>query len=140
MYAREQECGEVFLVRSIHHPEQSCVATCYLGRHLGEHNAVRSPHTSAHTPWELVAALRFADERRANAFERYLKMGSERALAKRRYWKRQSRPRGRACPSWSDGYFFLAASLYMPRPTRLNRLSLARVFATVFLKCLSFVT
>lgn len=75
----------VYLIGSIHDPEQSSVgSTYYLGRRHREHNAVRSLHTSTHAPWELVAALRFADERKPSTFERYAKTGSGRAFAKRR--------------------------------------------------------
>jgi hypothetical protein len=38
-----------------------------------------------HMPWELVVAIEFAEERRAVAFENYLKSGSGRAFAKRHF-------------------------------------------------------
>jgi predicted GIY-YIG superfamily endonuclease len=64
---------------------------CYIGitanvrRRLEWHNAGRCPHTSNHKPWELVVVIEFADERRAVAFEKYLKSGSGRAFAKRHF-------------------------------------------------------
>jgi predicted GIY-YIG superfamily endonuclease len=64
---------------------------CYIGitanirRRLEWHNAGRCPHTSKHKPWELVVAIEFAEERRAVAFENYLKSGSGRAFAKRHF-------------------------------------------------------
>jgi putative endonuclease len=76
----------VYLLRSPTHPKQTYVGvTADLQHRLKEHNAGRSSHTSKHAPWELVAALQFADERTANAFERYLKSGSGRAFVKRHF-------------------------------------------------------
>jgi putative endonuclease len=50
---------------------------------LSAHNAARCPHTASGRPWALDVVLEFADERRAIAFERYLKSGSGVAFAKR---------------------------------------------------------
>ena len=52
---------------------------------LNAHNDGICPHTSKHRPWELHVAIQFPDERRAIAFERYLKSGSGRAFAKRHF-------------------------------------------------------
>ena len=51
-------------------------------RHL-EHNAGSCTHTAKHRPWSIDAVIEFADERRAVAFERYLKSGSGVAFANR---------------------------------------------------------
>ena len=51
-------------------------------RHL-EHNAGSCTHMAKHRPWSIDAVIEFADERRAVAFERYLKSGSGVAFAKR---------------------------------------------------------
>jgi hypothetical protein len=48
-----------------------------------EHNAGACTHTAKHRPWLLDVVIEFADERRAVAFERYLKSGSGVAFAKR---------------------------------------------------------
>lgn len=58
--------------------------TSDLKRRLGEHNARKSPHTSKFVPWRLVTYVAFSDERKATAFERYLKSGSGHAFANRR--------------------------------------------------------
>ncbi len=50
---------------------------------LAVHNAGRCTHTARATPWETVVTIEFADERRAIAFEKYLKSGSGVAFAKR---------------------------------------------------------
>ena len=50
---------------------------------LAAHNAGRCPHTADGRPWHLDVLVRFADEERALAFERYLKSGSGCSFAKR---------------------------------------------------------
>ena len=60
--------------------------TTGLKRRLVEHNAGKSPHASKFVPWRLVTYVAFTDERKAAAFERYLKSGSGHAFANRRLW------------------------------------------------------
>lgn len=50
---------------------------------LSEHNAGDCVHTLRNRPWELDVVVAFRDERRAVAFERYLKSGSGVAFAHR---------------------------------------------------------
>lgn len=50
---------------------------------LDKHNAGEVPHTSKFRPWRLKTYVAFSDERRAFAFERYLKSGSGRAFTKK---------------------------------------------------------
>jgi putative endonuclease len=52
---------------------------------LADHNAGRCPHTARYRPWERHVTIELPDERRAIAFERYLKSGSGRAFAKRHF-------------------------------------------------------
>jgi putative endonuclease len=59
--------------------------TSSVPRRVEWHNAGRCPHTAKSRPWELVVSIEFADERRALAFERYLKSGSGRTFAKRHF-------------------------------------------------------
>jgi len=47
------------------------------------HNAGCSRHTARHGPWSIDVVIEFTDERRALAFERYLKSGSGKAFAHR---------------------------------------------------------
>ena len=49
---------------------------------LAVHNDGRSPHTATFRPWRVDVVIEFADERRALAFERYLKSGSGCASSK----------------------------------------------------------
>jgi putative endonuclease len=67
----------VCLLQSISHPTQRYVGiTTDIQQRLIIHNQSGSPHTSEYKPWRIVTALRFDDEHRASAFERYLKTGS----------------------------------------------------------------
>jgi putative endonuclease len=51
---------------------------------LTKHNAGEVTHTSKYRPWKLRTYIAFSDEKRAFAFERYLKSASGRAFAKTR--------------------------------------------------------
>ncbi|MES1200698.1 MAG: GIY-YIG nuclease family protein [Pseudomonadota bacterium] len=55
---------------------------------LVAHNRGDSTHTSKYRPWRLVAYFAFEDERTARAFEYYLKSGSGKAFAAKRFWPR----------------------------------------------------
>ena len=77
----------VYLIRSKSHPKQSYIGiTSELKKRLIVHNSGGSVHTSKFKPWEIVAYFAFSDSERAAAFERYLKTGSGRAFAKKRFW------------------------------------------------------
>ncbi|MGH9698113.1 MAG: GIY-YIG nuclease family protein [Candidatus Acidiferrales bacterium] len=51
---------------------------------LMSHNSGAVTHTSKYRPWRIKTYVAFADEKRALAFEKYLKSGSGRAFAKKR--------------------------------------------------------
>jgi putative endonuclease len=57
--------------------------TSDVARRLAEHNAGSCTHNAKHRPWSIDVVIEFADERRALAFERYLKSGSGVAFAQR---------------------------------------------------------
>ena len=57
--------------------------TSNLAERLVDHNSGRCAHTSKHRPWFVDAMFKFADERRALAFEKYLKSGSGVEFARR---------------------------------------------------------
>ncbi len=77
----------VYLLQSISHPQQRYIGlTSNLKERLEAHNAGKSPHTSKFRPWRNVVAVRFDDDTKAVAFERYLKSGSGRAFANRHLW------------------------------------------------------
>jgi len=73
----------VYLIRSTANPRQTYVGiTDDLKRRLQDHNS----DTSKYRPWELVAAVTFSDDAKAASFEHYLKTGSGRAFAAKRFW------------------------------------------------------
>ena len=53
---------------------------------LADHNNGKSKHTLANRPWGLVNYVAFRDREKALAFERYLKVGSGHAFARRHFW------------------------------------------------------
>lgn len=52
-------------------------------KRLREHNAGECKSTAEARPWAVDVAVFFRDEKKAHAFERYLKTGSGRAFSKR---------------------------------------------------------
>jgi predicted GIY-YIG superfamily endonuclease len=77
----------VYLLQSQSAPGQRYVGiTADLKQRLAQHNAGSSPHTSKFVPWKLVTYIAFSDERKAGAFEQYLKSGSGHAFARKRLW------------------------------------------------------
>ena len=77
----------VYLLQSVAFPGERYIGiTSDLNRRLEEHNSGKSNHTSKYGPWKIVTAVRFEDDERAAAFEKYLKSGSGRSFAKRHLW------------------------------------------------------
>lgn len=56
-----------------------------LRKRIDDHLSGRSPHTSKYGPWRLKTYVAFSDHSAAIAFEKYLKSGSGRAFAKKRF-------------------------------------------------------
>jgi predicted GIY-YIG superfamily endonuclease len=52
---------------------------------LTKHNAGEVPHTSKYGPWRIRTYVAFGDAKKAFTFEKYLKSGSGRAFAKKRF-------------------------------------------------------
>ena len=74
----------VYIIRSRSDPSRYYAGvTSHVAARIVAHNAGRCQHTSRFTPWELVVSIEFAEERRAIAFEKYLKSGSGIAFAQR---------------------------------------------------------
>jgi predicted GIY-YIG superfamily endonuclease len=79
----------VYLLRSKSHPSERYTGfTTDLAERLKTHNGGGSPHTSKYRPWSLVAYFAFEDERKAREFEHYLKSGSGKAFANKRFGRR----------------------------------------------------
>lgn len=75
----------VYLLQSVDHPKETYVGlTDDLRSRLDTHNAGGSIHTAKFKPWRLITYVAFSDEKKAVAFERYLKTASGRAFANKR--------------------------------------------------------
>ena len=76
-----------YLIRSKSHTDQTYIGfTKDLKKRLHDHNSGYSKHTSKFMPWELITYHAFLDEKRAREFEHYLKTGSGKAFANKRFW------------------------------------------------------
>ena len=77
----------VYLIRSIPFPSKTYIGqTSDLKSRLNAHNQGQSPHTAKYKPWKMITYLAFENESKAVDFEGYLKSGSGRAFAKKRFW------------------------------------------------------
>ena len=77
----------VYLIRSTTQPEKRYVGvTADLQERIAAHNAGKCPATAQFRPWAFVTYVAFAAHARALAFEKYLKVGSGHAFAKRHLW------------------------------------------------------
>jgi predicted GIY-YIG superfamily endonuclease len=77
----------VYLLRSRNNPEHTYIGlTADLKARLAKHNEGGSPHTAKHKPWDLVTYHAFQSRQQAADFEKYLKSGSGRAFARKRFW------------------------------------------------------
>ena len=75
----------VYILQSLEDSERYYVGlTDDLKERLKYHNAGKVPHTSKYMPWRVNTYLAFSDEKRAVAFEKYLKSSSGRAFGKKR--------------------------------------------------------
>jgi putative endonuclease len=76
----------VYVLRSVVDRERYYVGvTSDAVARLAEHNTGVCRHTNKYRPWQLHVRIEFPDERRASAFEKYLKSGSGRAFATRHF-------------------------------------------------------
>jgi predicted GIY-YIG superfamily endonuclease len=77
----------VYLLESLAKPGKKYIGiTSDLNKRISAHNAGKSSHTNKFKPWKIVVTIQFADNRKADAFEKYLKSGSGHAFAKRHFW------------------------------------------------------
>ena len=76
----------VYQLSSVEHPDQKYTGfTSDVSKRLDVHNAGQVPHTSKYKPWKLMNYFAFADEKKAEAFETYLKSGSGRTFIKKHF-------------------------------------------------------
>jgi len=74
----------VYILQSRQKPEHYYEGvTSDLRARLKKHSAREVSHTSKYAPWTLKTYIAFTDEKRAFAFEKYLKSASGRAFAKK---------------------------------------------------------
>jgi putative endonuclease len=72
----------VYILRSLQHLDRYYVGvTGDLRARLTKHNAGEVPHTSKYAPWVIKTYIAFSEEKKAFAFEKYLKSASGRAFA-----------------------------------------------------------
>lgn len=77
----------VYLIRSLEYPKKTYIGyTNNLEQRLEKHNNGASIATTAFKPWKLITYIAFDDEAKAFEFEKYLKVGSGHAFAKKRLW------------------------------------------------------
>ena len=77
----------VYLLRSKNNSSKTYIGyTTNLKQRLETHNAGGSVYTEQNRPWKLVMYLAFESEEKALSFEKYLKVGSGSAFAKKRFW------------------------------------------------------
>jgi len=76
----------VYIIQSIEHPSEYYTGlTDDVEKRLQDHNSGKSKHTARFKPWQMISYHFFKNENAALAFEKYLKSGSGRAFAKKRF-------------------------------------------------------
>jgi len=76
----------VYILQSENDPERFYTGfTEDLDARLKSHNSGHCTHTSKYTPWLVKTVISFTDRQKALDFEAYLKSGSGRAFAKKRF-------------------------------------------------------
>jgi putative endonuclease len=77
----------VYLIRSLKYPDKTYIGqTRDINQRLEKHNSGASVATIDFRPWRLVAYIALDSAEKAISFEKYLKVGSGHAFAKRRFW------------------------------------------------------
>ncbi|MCX5924603.1 MAG: GIY-YIG nuclease family protein [Candidatus Dependentiae bacterium] len=77
----------VYFIRSINNPDKTYVGyTTNLQERLDTHNAGNSVYTKDDRPWKVVSYIGFDCQQKAQDFEKYVKVGSGNAYAKKKFW------------------------------------------------------
>lgn len=77
----------VYFLRSVHNPEKTYIGfTSDISQRLNTHNLGQSVHTAKYRPWNLVTYVAFDSEQKAQAFEKYSKVGSGNAFVKKKFF------------------------------------------------------
>jgi putative endonuclease len=76
----------VYIIKSKKFPNKKYIGcTSDPKKRLYNHNSGTTPHTKKYVPWEIINLIGFKDKEKAIAFENYLKSGSGRAFALKRF-------------------------------------------------------
>ena len=77
----------VYFIKSLKNPTKTYIGfTNNIEQRLEKHNSGASIYTSDFRPWKLVTYVAFESEQKALDFEKYVKVGSGYAFAKKRLW------------------------------------------------------
>jgi putative endonuclease len=77
----------VYLLRSLKDTSKTYIGhTRALSKRLEKHNTSGCLHTKDDAPWRIVAYIALDSKQKAIDFEKYLKIGSGHAFAKKRLW------------------------------------------------------
>ena len=77
----------VYFLRSLKNPSKTYIGySSNLKQRLETHNSGGSIYTKDDRQWKLVTYIAFDSEEKAIAFEKYIKVGSGYAFAKKRFW------------------------------------------------------
>ncbi len=76
-----------YFLRSINTPQKTYIGfTTNIYQRLETHNSGGSLYTKDARPWQMVTFLAFDTQEKATNFEKYIKVGSGAAFAKKRFW------------------------------------------------------
>lgn len=77
----------VYLLRSVKNSDKTYIGfTTNISQRLETHNSGGSIYTKDARPWQMVSFIAFDTQEKATAFEKYLKVVSGAAFAKKRFW------------------------------------------------------
>lgn len=77
----------VYLVKSLKNNNKTYIGyTNNLKKRIKKHNSGESVYASDFKPWKLISFVGFDDKNKALKFEKYLKIGSGYAFAKKHFW------------------------------------------------------
>lgn len=77
----------VYFLRSLNDSSKTYIGyTTHLKQRVETHNSGGSIYTEKDRPWKLIAYIAFDSEEKTKSFEKYIKIGSGHAFAKKRLW------------------------------------------------------
>ncbi len=77
----------VYFLKSINNPQKTYIGySTNIDQKLKTHNSGGSVFTKNDRPWQLVTYVAFDCQEKAKKFEKYIKVGSGNAFAKKRFW------------------------------------------------------